>query len=146
MLHCVPLAPALDKPGAVGAIEAAFERMGVFAYYHSTVDTLSIYAAGKTTGCAVDLGGGSVRVSCIYEGYSLPQAMVDLGPQSGGDHLTGLTREALSRRGFEFDFNVCEYIKTKMLTIPRKKEEILSANIPPLHHSCFFRKTSRFAP
>ncbi|CAO3653263.1 unnamed protein product [Cunninghamella echinulata] len=52
-----------------------FETYNIPAMYIAPSTSLSLYAAGKTTGCVVDSGDGVTRAICIYNGYSLPHTL-----------------------------------------------------------------------
>jgi actin-related protein len=68
---------------------------------HMTQDTvLSLYAAGRTTGCVVKSGYSQTTCQPIYEGYTLPHAATT--SPYGGASVTHLLKQLLELRGYTF--------------------------------------------
>jgi actin-related protein len=132
LLHSTRSSVSSLKEGALAAIEAAFERFGTSAYYDASSVVLALYAAGRTTGIVVELGAGSTCISAVYEGYLLPDTTSTFTDYSG-DTLTGQTQSVLRETHPQLDalfsWNVAEYIKTKMISIPLTPEDLETANI-----------------
>jgi actin len=59
-----------------------FEKFSVPNFYIAITATLSLYAAGRTTGIVVDCGEGISHAVPIYEGFALPHSILRL-PISG---------------------------------------------------------------
>ena len=55
-----------------------FEKYNVPATYLAFQQTLSLYASGRITGVAVDMGYEVSSTMSIYEGYALPHAIMRL--------------------------------------------------------------------
>jgi actin beta/gamma 1 len=72
-----------------------FEHFEVPAMYSCLSATLSLYASGKTTGCVLDSGDSATHTVPIYEGYSLPHAIIS--QNYGGCDIT----ESLMRTSHE---------------------------------------------
>jgi len=94
-------APLNPKRNREKLIQILFEVFGVPATYVSIQAVLSLYSSGRTTGLVLDSGDGVSHVVPIYEGYSLPHAVLRL--DLAGSNLTDRLQKLLTIRGYSFN-------------------------------------------
>jgi actin, other eukaryote len=93
-------APLNPKANREKMTQIMFENFGVPAMYVSIQAILSLYSAGRTTGCIFDSGDGVSHIVPVYDGYCLPHAVsrIDIA----GRDLTDYMGKILSERGYGF--------------------------------------------
>lgn len=85
--------------------EVMFENLQCATFYISIRNVLSLYSAGRTTGLCLDAGDTTTSVCPIYEGYSLPHAVLRSGDLSGRDATKKMLRILKQSPGFGAEKN-----------------------------------------
>ena len=93
-------APMNPKANRERMTQMMFETFGVRGMYVSIQAVLSLYSAGRTTGCIFDSGDGVSHVVPVYDGYCIPHAISRL--DLAGRDLTNYMTKLLCERGYSF--------------------------------------------
>jgi actin-related protein 2 len=108
-------APITSDKAREELFQIMFEKFGFQAIQATAQGVLALYAAGVTTGVAVDAGEGVTHCTPIYDGYAIKKAnrQVSIGGKDVTENLVRL----MQRRGYSFhstaDFELMRAVKEK---------------------------------
>eukprot|EP00388_Colpodella_angusta_P001073 GDKJ01003598.1.p1 GENE.GDKJ01003598.1~~GDKJ01003598.1.p1 ORF type:complete len:420 (+),score=100.30 GDKJ01003598.1:24-1283(+) len=113
-----PLNPKLHKEKMT---QIMFETFNVPAMFIGVQAVMSLYTTGRTTGCVVDIGHGVTHVVPVFEGYSLPHAIMRMN--IAGNDVTDYLCELLTAKGYRLttvgEREVVQDIKEKLCYVVR---------------------------
>jgi actin-related protein len=119
--------PKNSKPSKEKMTEIMFETFNVPAMHVANKNVLSLYSSGRTTGTVLNSGDGITNAVSIYEGYSLPQSIIQL--DFAGRELTEYLMKLLFECGYSFkntdDFDIVRDMKEKLCDVTQDIEEDL---------------------
>ena len=125
-------APMNPKENREKMAQIMFETFNVPGLYIAIQAVLSLYSAGKFTGIVADSGDGVTHFVPIFDGYSLPHAVIRL--DLAGRDLTEFMMKLLTETGMRFltaaEKEIVKAIKEKACYVALDFEEELKSVEP----------------
>lgn len=122
--------PLNRTPDREKMTQSMFETFNVPAMYVGIQSALALYATGRSTGLALDIGDSVGHTVPVYEGFTLPHAI--FRNNIAGRDLTDYFQEMLYERGLPFSprvyRDICRYMKETLCYVALDfKDEIETA-------------------
>jgi actin, other eukaryote len=126
MVTEAPMNPRANREGMARLLFETFDVPGLFV---GNVGILSLSSSGRTTGVALDVGDEVTCIVPLYEGYSLPHAVLRV--DMGGRDLTHYMARLLAERGLSFttfaDMEIARSLKEQLCYAPMDFNDELTA-------------------
>lgn len=120
-------APLNPKANRERMTQIMFESFNIPAFYVAIQAVLSLYSSGRTSGIVIDSGDGVTHTVPIYEGFSLPHAVLRI--DLAGRDLTGWMSKLLMQRGYSFttsaELEIVRDIKQQLCYVSQNYEKEL---------------------
>jgi actin-related protein len=125
MLTEAPLNPKVNREKMANIMFNTFRVPGLYIAIQAV---LSLYSAGKFTGCVCDSGDGVTHLVPIYDGYSLPHSVLRM--DLAGRDLTTYMCKILQDSGYTYtssaELEIVKNIKEKLCYVALDYNEELS--------------------
>ena len=119
-------APRNPKANREKMIQIMFDTFEVTNCYVAIQAVMSLYAAGRTTGCVVDSGDGVTHTVPVFEGFSVPHAVekMDIAGRVLTNYLQKLLLESIAE-GFtsSAELEIVKAIKEDQCYVAAKYDE-----------------------
>lgn len=102
--------------------EIFFETFNVPGLYTSLQAILSLYSSGRTTGLVIDCGEGQTQIVPVYEGLTIPNAIIRLN--YGGSSITNHLKYLLAK-----NYSLNFYNTNEMEIVREMKENLCQVSL-----------------
>ena len=125
-------APLNPKENKEKMAQIMFETFGVPGLYIAIQAVLTLYSAGKIIGIVLDSGDGVTHAVPIFEGYSLPHAVmrIDLAGRDLTEYMLKLLAEIGTRFSTTAEKEIAKSVKEKSCYVALDFEEELKSVKP----------------
>jgi len=123
-------APMNPKMNREKMTQVMFETFNVPSLYIGIQAVLSLYSSGRTTGIVLDAGDGVTHTVPIYEGFSMPHAIMrnDFAGRDLTEHLQKLLMETGRTFSTSAEKEIVRNVKEQLCYVALDYEEELSAS------------------
>jgi len=127
MLTEAPMNPKMNREKMT---QVMFETFNVQSLYVGIQAVLSLYSSGRTTGIVLDAGDGVTHAVPIYEGFSMPHAILrnDIAGRDLTEHLQKLLMETGRTFSTSAEKEIVRNVKEQLCYVALDYEEELSAS------------------
>ena len=126
--YCVLLSekPLNTPENREKTIQVLFETFNVSSFYTCQQAVLGLFDVGKTTGIVLDAGEGLHHIVPVYEGYTIPHAIIK--SDLSGALLTNYMQQLLGPKAANLPLNCIRHIKEKLCYVPLDYQAEVQAN------------------
>lgn len=122
-------------------IQTMFETFNVGGFFSCQQSVLALFSSGKTTGIVLDAGEGNHTIVPVYEGYTIPHAVIK--SELSGSVVTDYMKQLMTERSAtaaDLPENCIKSVKEKLCYVPldfqaemQAAEQFASTKMPNGH-------------
>lgn len=111
--------PESDPIQMTNSAQIMFEKFGAGGFFAAQQSVLALFSSGLLTGLVMDNGEGTASIVPVYEGYTVPHAIIPT--ELCGGFLNQHMRDIVSKKDAEtasFDIEQFRFMKEELCYIP----------------------------